>query len=310
VQVHEISIEDDHSHDPGPGADPYWQESWFLGWYDPVKRAAGFHHVGIPRVRGRADLWHWVALDGQIVARYQNLELPVPDGDMSDFELGPIHVRTKEPLRSYILTTSQPDLGYTSEVAYEAFVDPFAFSLDAAGSDLGKGHYESLGRVRGSVTHNGTSTEVSGFAFQDHSWGARHWGGMKAHRWACATFGDDLFTSIFSFTSERGTSDFGYVFDRGTFHRIVRADFDARVDNQGILPRGADIRVWCDDDRGYRFTCPTIDVASPSCHTEGFWIGDGYGVFECGGRLGTGLLEVQELGAPLPHHRAWLGLDK
>lgn len=156
----------------------------------------------------------------------------------------------------------------------------------------------------------GGSVEVSGFAFQDHSWGPRDWGAMKAHRWACVTFGEDLFASIFSFTSVRGTRDFGYVFDRGTFYGIVSCDFEARVGNDGLTPLGADIRVWCADDRGYRFTCPRIEVSSPSTHQEGFFVGDGFGVFECGGRLGTGILEVQELGAPLPHHRAWLGLDR
>jgi hypothetical protein len=32
-------------------------------------------------------------------------------------------------------------------------------------------------------------------------------------------------------------------------------------------------------------------------------------VFECGGRLGTGIFEVSELKAPTAAHRAQLGLD-
>ena len=85
------------------------------------------------------------------------------------------------------------DNGNRSDVVYEAFTDPFAFSLDA-GADIGKDHYESMGRVTGTVTVAGaetgglhqpppTQTEVAGWAYQDHSWGPRHWGMLLSHRW-------------------------------------------------------------------------------------------------------------------------------
>ena len=46
-----IRPEDDGSHTPPPDASEYWQESWFLGWYDPARQAAGFHHLGLQRRR-------------------------------------------------------------------------------------------------------------------------------------------------------------------------------------------------------------------------------------------------------------------
>lgn len=52
-----IRPEDDGSHSVPPAASEFWQESWFLGWYDPAKRAAGFHHLGLQPVRRRADVW-------------------------------------------------------------------------------------------------------------------------------------------------------------------------------------------------------------------------------------------------------------
>ena len=51
-----IRPEDDGSHVPPPDADESWQESWFLGWYDPARRAGGFHHLGLQPIRQRADL--------------------------------------------------------------------------------------------------------------------------------------------------------------------------------------------------------------------------------------------------------------
>ncbi|MEW6477017.1 MAG: hypothetical protein AB1679_32575 [Actinomycetota bacterium] len=298
-----ILPEDDGSHPVPPDADEYWQESWFLGWYDPAHRAAGFHHLGLQGVRGRADVWSWIALDGTVVGKYQNLRLPLPADDLSDLTLGPLHVLTKTPLRSYALSSAYEN-GNRSDVVYDAFIDPFSYSL---GGDIGKDHYESMGRVTGSVTVAGTETEVSGWAFQDHSWGARHWGSVLAHRWIWATFGPDLFCSAFSFTTPKGRIDFGYVYEGGEFRGVTRVDTGARVADDGHSPVGCDARLWTADGRGYHIT-GACEVTSVSSHDEGFFVTDGMTVFECGGRLGTGIFELNEVKAPAPWHRDLLGL--
>lgn len=296
--------EDDGSHPVPSDADEFWQESWFLGWYDPARKAAGFHHLGLQGVRRRADVWSWIAVDGTVVGKYQNLRLPLPADDLSDLTLGPLHVLTKAPLRSYALTSTYEN-GNRSDVVYDAFTDPFSFSL---GGDIGKSHYESMGRVTGSVTVAGTETPISGWAYQDHSWGPRHWGSVLAHRWLWATFGPDLFCSAFAFTTPKGRVDFGYVYDGSEFRAITGVDTGARVADDGITPLGCDARLWTADGRGYHITGHS-DVTSVTSHDEGFFVCDAMTVFECGGRLGTGIFEVNELKAPAPWHREILGLD-
>jgi hypothetical protein len=88
----------------------------------------------------------------------------------------------------------------------------------------------------------------------------------------------------------------------------VRAEFNVRMANDGHSPLGCDVRVWVDNGRGYRFVCPQVDVSSPSTHLDGYFVTDGFGVFECGGRLGVGIVEVNERKAPSPQHREWLSL--
>jgi hypothetical protein len=303
-----VDLTDDGSHTPAADADPSWQESWYLGFYDQFRRAVVFSHVGIARVAGRADVWHWVALDGHVVSRYQRLDLPVPDGDMADFEIGPLHIETKTPLRDYRVTTADAAARVETDIRYEAFTDPFAYSLDFAGAAIGKGHYESIGLAEGTITVDGEATDVGGFAFQDHSWGPRQLGALRAHRWVYVTFGDDLFGSIMSFTSDEGSKEFGFVFDGGEFHAIARADFNVVMANDGLSPLGCDIRLWVANGRGYRFTCPQVDVSSPSTHLDGYFVADGFGVFESGGRLGIGIVEVNERKTPSPLHRQWLSL--
>ena len=299
-----IRPEDDGSHAVTPDADESWQESWFLGWYDPATRAAGYHHLGLQRVRRRADVWSWIAVDGAVVGKYQNLRLPLPADDLSDLTLGPLHVLTKAPLRSYALSSAYEN-GNRSDVVYDSFTDPFAFSL---GGDIGSDHYESMGRVTGSVTVAGAETEISGWAYQDHSWGPRQWGMLLSHRWIWATFGHDLFCSAFSFTTPKGRKDFGYVYDGGEFRGVTRLSTGARVADDGHSPVGCDARLWTADGRGYHIT-GTCEVTSPTSHDEGVFLTDGMSVFDCGGRLGTGIFEVSELKGPAPWHRELLALE-
>ncbi|MGH9038554.1 MAG: DUF7064 domain-containing protein [Acidimicrobiia bacterium] len=304
-----IRVEDNGPHEPGPGADPRWQESWFLAWCDPGARSGGFHHVGLQRPAGRADVWSWLALDGEVVGKFQSLDLAPPDDDLPDLAIGGMQVVTKSPLRSLALSVEYP--GARADVVYEAFTDPFSYTLDLPGADVAKGHYESVGRVAGTVaaaSASGDSREVTvaGFAFQDHSWGPRNYSAILTHRWLWATFSDDLFCSIFTMTTAAGRQDFGYVHDAGHFHRVTRMDTGARVADDGHSPTGCDARIQTVSGRGYRIT-GTVDVASVTSHDD-FFFTDGLSVFECGGRLGSGIFEVHELAGPAPWHRQALGL--
>jgi hypothetical protein len=308
-----IRVEDNGPHQPGPGADPRWQESWFLSWYDPAARAGGFHHVGLQRPAGRADVWSWLALDGEVVGKFQSLDLALPEDDLPDLAIGGMQVVTKTPLRSLALFAEYPaqrdtpgSPGARAEVVYEAFSEPFSYSLDVPGADVGKGHYESVGRVSGTVTAGTREATVAGFAFQDHSWGPRNYGAVLTHRWLWATFSKDLFCSIFTMTTAAGRQDFGYVHDAGIFHRVTRMDTGARVADDGHSPTGCDARIQTEGGRSYRIT-GTVDVASVSSHHDIFFT-DGMSVFECGGRLGGGIFEVHELAGPAPWHRQALGL--
>ncbi|MGH9043213.1 MAG: DUF7064 domain-containing protein [Acidimicrobiia bacterium] len=299
-----IRVEDNGPHQAGPDAGPAWQESWFLGWYDPDARAGGFHHVGLARPAGRADVWSWLALDGEVVGKFQSLDLALPAEDLPDLVLGGLRVMTKTPLRSLELTAEYPEARAT--VLYEAFSDPFSFTLDVPGADLGKGHYESVGRVTGTVATGGREVAVSAFAYQDHSWGPRHYGAILTHRWIFAAFSDDLFCSVFTFTTAAGRQDFGYVYDDGRFHAVTRVDTGARVADDGHSPTGCDARIQTEGGRGYRII-GTVGVSSPSSHHD-FYITDGLTAYECGGRLGSGIFEVHELAGPAPWHRPLLGL--
>jgi hypothetical protein len=301
----------DEAHDGGhaapPGSDQTWQESWYTGWFDPVTHAAGFYHLGLQRNRGIADVWNWTALDGAVVGKFQSLDLPIPDEDLSDLRLPGLHVRTRKPLLSYQVDATYSS-GLSSSVVYEAFTPPFSFSLTDHTTELGNDHYESCGRVYGSIQAGGKEVEVEAFGFQDHSWGPRVYASLLTHRWCYAVFGEDLFLSIAKFVGEGGTYSRGYVFDSGHFYALGDLAFNAVIADDGHSPLGCDLDIATVDGPAYR-VAGKVAVSSISSHDGGYFATDGFSTFKCGDRAGTGILQVNELRALLPHHRKELGLE-
>lgn len=301
-----IDPKDDGSHSP-PGDDDSWQESWYLLWYDPIRRAGGSYHVGLQTPRGRADVWNWTVVDDRVAGHFQSLVLPMPDEDLSDMTLGGMRLQTVKPLTAYRLEAEYPDEDVQAGVDYEAFTAPFAFGLDGEGVKIGASHYESFGRVSGTVRAGAHQVDVSGWAFQDHSWGPRDWSSLRSHRWICATFSEDLFFSVSTFVTAEGRRAGGYVYDDGAFHGVADVSFGTKISDDGHSPEGCDVQIWTTDGRGYRVEgrCGATAVNS---HDGGWFATDGMTVFEMGGRLGTGLLEVSELKALAPWHERELGL--
>jgi hypothetical protein len=298
--LREILPEETARHQPPPGAHESWQESWGFIWHDPHRRAGGMNHISIQRLRGIADVWSWLVLDGRLVGRYQNLKMKPPEKDFPNWSLGGQSITTKDGRRCRL------DLSYdasSAELHYEAHTQPVAFALDVEGATWGSSHYESIGRVKGTIHTGGQATQVNGFAWQDHSWGPRRWADVMSHRWIVAEFGPELFLSAIQIVRDTIPEPvpMGFVVDHGVLHRVERVSYGARIADDGHSPAGCDARIWTAGGHGYRIT-GDVHTAVPSSHLEGFFFTDGMATFECGGRLGSGIFEMQQLHRPAPWH--------
>ena len=289
-------------HEAGP--EESWQESWGFSWHDPIRRAGGINHISIWRNRGVADVWSWTALNGKIVGKYQNLRLPLPEKDFPNWSLGGQTITTHSG-RSCRIEVDYDNA--SADLNYEGHTEPLTFSYDVEGSTWGGNHYESIGRVNGTVTAGGEQVAVSGFAWQDHSWGPRRWADTQSHRWIVAEFGPELFLSAIQVIPEQSPVGIpiGYVYDRGSLHKVAQVSFGARVADDGHSPLGCDARIWTDTGHGYHII-GDVHTSSPSSHDEGMWFTDGLAIFECGGRLGSGIFEIQELRGPAKWHKELL----
>lgn len=289
--------------------DPYWQESFFIGWYDARRRCGGHHHISFCPYQSLAHVWSLISLDGRIIARRQENAVPMPTADLDDVTVGPLRFTAGPTARDLRLTI---DGEAQLTIDYRALTDPTTLDFNTGGLQLGKGHYESMGRVRGALEVDGRRIELTGSAWQDHSWGPRKLSSHKSGRYFWAVFGEDLALSVYGIDDAGGQNRFGYVLDAGQMHPVESATFGVQVGDDGLSPRSLDARVYTTTGRGYHVT-GTADanalVGGAGWADGGDFFGmNGLMRYACGGRLGEGLLEITELRTPLAHHIAELNL--
>lgn len=293
-----IDPRDTSRHTPDASDNAYWQESFFIGWHDVRNCCGGHHHISLYPYRGLAHVWSWLALDGRVIARVQEHALPLPSDDLRDLRLGPFHFKAGASVRDLRFEAGFDNAQLSLD--YRSLYDPVEISLDAAGMTIGARHYESMGRVRGSLEASGRQIAIDGVAWQDHSWGTRKFSSNPAGRWLFAVFGDDFAVSAFCLATPTAAKEFGYVWDGGAIRPVDRAAFRMIVNDTEVTPAGCDATVGTEDARAWRIQgeVHTVAISGGTGWSDGgeWWGYDGLARFECGGRVGAGFLEVFEFG--------------
>jgi hypothetical protein len=111
---------------------------------------------------------------------------------------------------------------------------------------------------------------------------------------------------VYSRLTVDGLDQDGWVSRFGDVRRVRRADIRADVGTDGLIGRSCSCDLWTDDGLGLRLNGTLQSGAVEG--GIGLLAGDGLMAFECGGRLGGGMLELKPLRMPLPSHRALLKL--
>lgn len=302
-----IDANDDHSHTPN--GDESWQESWAFQFYDPVTRVAGYCHMGLQPNRGIADCWMWLSVKGELITNYSNLSLPMPEGDYTDLQLGPLRVTSLIPNLSR--RVAMKDDKIDCDITYKSFRDePITLRPKKGGyfAEISSdGHYESLGVVTGRVTVNGEAIDIMGYGYDDRSWGERKWDNMH-YRFIWACFGPDLYFALYNVATNNGGHQFGWVYEQGRFHEVRAVDFSIEMNSDGVTARGGKVTAWTDTGTGYSL-CVTPDGQSVINQRNGFFACPSLCVAEYGGRRGVALMEIAELKKLTPALVKKYGLD-
>lgn len=286
-----------HPHDEG---DDSWQESFFLGWTDLRQGVCGHHHISLCPYLGKAHVWSWLMVDGVEIAREQEHTLDLPETDLRDLKLGGLQVRAGENIREVAYKVTFDNA--LADVNYTAFIDPVHLAINTGKLKLGSKHYESMGSVTGTVTVGERVIRINGTGWQDHSWGPRRLASNPAGRWVFAVFGSDLAFSLYVLATAGETLVFGYVLDKGVVDQIDVAQTNFTIADDGISARGCDAEIWTRSGRAWRVTGKAVGhapVGGPGWTGDGVhWWMDALTRFECGGRIGGGILEVSTLKTP------------
>jgi hypothetical protein len=287
-----ITLADCRRHRPNGETSPKWQESFYLGWVDAKNRACGAHHISLaPGGQKDTHVWSWTMVDGKVIGRSQRHGLGFPDGDFDDFKLGSLHLRSNENTKDLSLVAEYE--GARTELNFNGNCLPVEMKLNLGDTVLGDRHYEIMGMVTGTVIVGDRTIHISASGWTDHSWGARDFSTNLSHRWLWASFGADLSISAFCFVTNEGIFYSGWAWDNGHVYPVTHAEMHAIVNDDGITPEGCDAVIRTVGNRTYRVRGKCRDTALMG--GVGWHAKNGLTGYECGGRIGEGILEVNEL---------------
>lgn len=205
------SPRDEYLHEPADRR--LWNESYFFDFN--TDDVMGFTRLGFQPYERRVNAWFFAVHDGTIYwYRDENLPIERCFGlhlDTNDIELSYV---PREPYvewdvavdaNGWTAETPEPVLagpGERASVGAEfTFTDPLHEALDIDLLVDSQHHYDHAGRIVGEVVLDGTTVEVDGMGYRDHSWGYyRDWTPGEWGHLACfAQFpSGDCFTLIAS----------------------------------------------------------------------------------------------------------------
>jgi hypothetical protein len=272
-------------------ADPWWQESVALHWFDHRHGIGGMHRIG--HEPGQGDGGQIVHHHGVFDASHRfrhNRAMPL-GGQRSDAWFGDATATwSVDGAARFALSTPDVELDLRYEDLY-ALTDFFPRGSANLTDEFAAHHYESSSRVVGTARIGDATYDIDGFGHRDHSWGVRRWdGALSVHRWVSGVIDTDLaFGSIAWLGPEGPLVQGGYVVRDGNVRIADAADVVVWLEADGVTHRGGELRLTFGDE-DLHFVCHALDG----------WVNEHHGVtwidelcaVEHDGRIGYADFEV------------------
>jgi hypothetical protein len=258
---------DEGGHQPGT-ADPDWQESVFVHWFDRDAGIGGVTRIGHEPLRGdgRAALQCFVATRDGRRFRRNDFDLPLePPETPGGFRAGGSrwHVADGGPR----LEVHEP--GLDVDLTMSSFY-PLTDFFPSGGSmveDFAADHYETSGAITGTVRIDGRSHDVRGLYHRDHSWGVRRTMTLKSHRWVSGTFGPGLsFGSIVWHAADESLLRVGYLVRDGEVGYAEDVDVLTYLEPDGLTHRGGRISWSMPGGERLRLRARPMDAVVAQLH--------------------------------------------
>jgi len=301
-----LTIEDDGNHRPGP--EPKWQESSLVSYCDPARGLAGFQRIGIHPNRNEASLYSWLQIDGKMVSQAKRTALPLPAGPVTGTTLDGVTFETPDPLQTCRIRVDRD--GVQADMLFESFTGPVQMNMDVGGATVGKGHYDSIGRVTGTFTQDGKARDFDGVGFLDHSWGARDGGSILGHRWIMAALDAGNHINTFPTIGPRGRSMLGYVMLDGELSFTADVQSELSVADDHLQLKAVRATITDTLGRTVEVTGRVVGEYSVQPYGQGYFVAHMPVMYECRGRAWPGMIEWSPMRFVPPWHRERLGLAR
>ena len=176
-----------------PGAERYWNESWYLDFVSDDGSLGGYARTGFyPNLD---TCWYWACLvgEGRPLVTVIDHEVPIPTGRSiglrhgglwTDYTVEQPWERVSLGLEAMALTVDDPTETYGDlrgdptplgfELEWDTQGAPYPFPLDIT-------RYEVPCRVEGEILVGDERIDFRGSGQRDHSWGVRDWWAMSHH---------------------------------------------------------------------------------------------------------------------------------
>ena len=224
-----------------PVADPspHWSDSLYFNAWDPgtdtfvMTRMAVVPNVG--RVTGGVLAW----IDGQVTYGFGRELDEVPQSDWDVMTTDGLTYRMLEAGQRWAMQLTDGEdkahLEWTGRSPATLYDDHPAGPLPRS---VAWGHYEQTCDVRGDLVVAGRRIAFDGVGQRDHSWGFRHWAGLREWHWVTGFLVDGRAFNLFEVHQHDGTTTLnGYLHGSDGDRYVTSADRTLEPAGDGAAAR-------------------------------------------------------------------------
>jgi hypothetical protein len=211
-----------------PVEDPseHWSDSLYFNAWDPASGTFLLTRMAVMPNRPGADALFLVWLGGQPVYIYYQSVDALPAGDWPAMAIGGLRYTMARSLRDWSIELADgDDLASLSWRGFTGVFD-YADNPQPLPRAIAWGHYEQTGHVTGRLSLAGREVAFDGVGQRDHSWGHRHWAGVREWHWVTGFFPDGgprSFNLFHAVAADGTVTANGFVHDAGRDLAVVAA---------------------------------------------------------------------------------------
>ncbi|UZW56379.1 hypothetical protein NUH86_06280 [Sphingobium sp. JS3065] len=241
-----------------PGDDRYWQESCLMLWGDLSSDCGGLLRVGhTPNLNGgEMTVWAYAFTPGWVYADDFDMPQGIDDRTTSGLSAG---TAASYDFDGHNTIWRHAGKEVEFELVAHDYYPPISLWRTEEGN-LAFPHSEAACRITGQLRIRDEVSAIDGMGLRDHSWGVRHWGKGKVHRWFNAVFGPDLSMCLLTMltTDTREIRRLGYVVRDGVVHYSSEVDIIVHMEPDGATHRGGIGRIRLDNGEVLEFMAEPV----------------------------------------------------